>query len=80
MNNLKNSKSQIPNHKQIIIPKLQNSKQFRSLDIDIWNFIGIWCLEFEIYQHVNTPWNFSQNCLSIGNGFKNQLIRYTMVP
>jgi len=45
---VKNSKSQIPNNKQITMTKIQNYKLFGSLDIEIWDFIEIWCLKFEI--------------------------------
>jgi hypothetical protein len=33
--------------------KIQNL--FGSLNIIIWDFLGIWCLEFEISQYFNTP-------------------------
>jgi len=29
--------------------KIQNLKLFGSLDIEIWDFIGIWSLKFEIW-------------------------------
>jgi hypothetical protein len=39
---------------------------FGSLDIDIWDFIGIWCLEFDISEFLNTRESISKNDLSIG--------------
>ena len=55
----KNYKSQITNYKQITMTNpppadqtclghAQRRRLRRVLDIDIWDFIGIWCLEFEI--------------------------------
>jgi len=35
--------------------KIQNSKPVWSLYIEIWYFIGIWCLEFEFSEYLNTP-------------------------
>ena len=32
---------------------------FEPLDIEIWDFIGIWCLEFEISEYLNTPEQFN---------------------
>ena len=37
-----------------------------SLDIDIWDFIGIWCLEFEISEYLNTRDSVTKDDLSIG--------------
>ena len=57
---MKNSKSQITNNKQITMTKIQNDKHvalphlFRSLDIEIWDFLGIRCLGFEISKVLNT--------------------------
>jgi hypothetical protein len=39
---------------------------FGSLDIDIWDFIGIWRLEFEISEYLNTRDSISKDDLSIG--------------
>ena len=47
---------------------------FGSLDIDIWDFVGIYlpavflagCLEFEISEVLNTRGRFSKDYLSIG--------------
>jgi hypothetical protein len=35
--------------------KLQNVKLFGSLDIEIWDLFGIWCLEFDISGYLD-PW------------------------
>ena len=42
------------------------SNLFGSLDIGIWDFIGIWCLEFEISEFLNTWESISKDDLSIG--------------
>ncbi|MEN8690817.1 MAG: hypothetical protein AB1Z20_12000, partial [Desulfobacterales bacterium] len=39
---------------------------FGSLDIEIWDFTGIWCLEFEISDYLNTRDSISKDYLSIG--------------
>jgi hypothetical protein len=39
---------------------------FGSLDIEIWDFIGIWCLEFDISEHLNTRDSIFKDYLSIG--------------
>jgi len=38
---------------------------FGSLDIDIWDFIGIWCLGFDISEYLNTRDSVSKDYLSI---------------
>jgi hypothetical protein len=49
--------------------KIQNDKpMFGSLDIEIWGFLGIWCLEFEISEYLNTPDSISKDYPSIGYG------------
>ncbi len=42
------------------------SKLFGSLDIEIWDSIGIWCLEFEIFEYLNTRDSIFRDDLSIG--------------
>jgi len=39
---------------------------FGSLDIDIWDFIGIWCLEFEISEVLNTRDSISKIAFLFG--------------
>ena len=39
---------------------------FGSLDIEIWDFLGIWCLEFEIFEFLNTREGIFKEDLSIG--------------
>ena len=39
---------------------------FRSLDIDIWDIIGIWCLEFDIFKYINIRDSNSKDNISIG--------------
>ena len=38
---------------------------FGSLDSDIWDFIGIWCLEFDISEYLNTRDAVSKDDLSV---------------
>ena len=33
---------------------IKASSMFWSLNIDVWDFIGIWCLKFEISQYLKT--------------------------
>jgi hypothetical protein len=40
---------------------------FGSLDIDIWDFIGIWCLEFEISEYLNARDSIYKDYPSIGH-------------
>ena len=42
------------------------TKLFGSLDIEIWDFIGIWYLEFDISEFLNTRDSISKDYLSIG--------------
>jgi len=39
---------------------------FGSLDIDIWDFVGIWCFEFDISEYLNTRYGVSKDDLSVG--------------
>ena len=39
---------------------------FGSLDIEIWDFLGIWCLEFDISEYLNTRDSVSIDYRSIG--------------
>jgi len=39
---------------------------FESLDIEIWDFIGIWSLEFDISEYLNTRDSIFKDYLSIG--------------
>jgi hypothetical protein len=39
---------------------------FGSLDIEIWDFIGIWCLEFDISEYLNNRDSIFKDYLSIG--------------
>jgi hypothetical protein len=41
------------------------SNLFGSLDIEIWDFIEIWCLEFEISEYLNTQDSISKDYLTI---------------
>ena len=42
------------------------SNLFGSLAIDIWDFIGIWRLEFEISEFLNTRESIFKEDLSVG--------------
>ena len=50
---------------------------FGSLDIEIWNFIEIWCLEFDISKYLNTWDSVFKDYLSIGYRTVNFHIRCT---
>ena len=39
---------------------------FGSLDINILDLLGIWCLEFDISEHFNTRDSISKDYLSVG--------------
>ena len=43
------------------------SNLFGFLDIEIWDFIEIWCLKFEISEYLNTRGSISKENLSIGS-------------
>ena len=42
------------------------SNRFGSLNIAIWDFIGIWYLEFDISEHFNTRDSISNDYVSVG--------------
>ena len=42
------------------------SNLFESLDIEIWDLIVIWCLEFDISEVLNSRDSISKDYLSIG--------------
>ena len=42
------------------------SNLFGSLDIEIWDLIVIWCLEFDISEVLNSRDSISKDYLSIG--------------
>ena len=46
-----------------------------SLDIDIWDLIGIWCLEFDISEHFKTRDSVSIDYLYVGYSTVNFHIR-----
>jgi hypothetical protein len=56
---------------QITKPKLQTnnndqiSNLLGSLDIEIWDLIGIWCLGFEISEYLNIRGSMAHNYISI---------------
>ena len=52
-------------NKQITMTKFKKTNLFGSLDIEIWNFIEIWCFEFEISGYLNTRYIISKKYLSI---------------
>ena len=37
------------------------------MDIEFWDFLGIWCLEFDISEYLNTRDSISKDCLFIGD-------------
>ena len=64
-----NTKYQITNYKQITMTKIQNSNLCFHVvfEFGTWDFLGIWCLEFEILQDSTTPMILSQPGRCIGN-------------
>ena len=41
---------------------------FGSLDVEIWDLLGIWCVEFEISDYLSSQDIFYKDYLSTGHG------------